>query len=274
MSRAFSIFGYIGGYLGFFQNPCNRGKSGRLYLRMRTFVFFLYFWLTVACSSPIALILWVLDSAGLHAVRPLTGVLVRLWARSLIALLGVRVRTEGLERIPKGEPVCFVSNHQGNFDIAVILACLPGCVGFITKSQALWFPFLNLWILALGGVFLDRDRISKARQAMDKGVDRLRSGASMVVFPEGTRSRGPDMGEFHGGSFKLATRSGASIVPISIQGTYHIWEEKGSIVPASVTLKAGEPVPTRGLDPEGRKALPALVRDRIARALDSTERAG
>ncbi len=236
---------------------------------MRTFVFFLYFWITVAASSPIALVLWALDSAGLRAVRPLTGTLVRVWARSLIALLGVRVRAEGLEHVPKSEPVCYVSNHQGNFDIAVILAYLPGCVGFITKSQALWFPFLNLWILALGGVFLDRERVSRARRAMDKGIGRLRSGASMVVFPEGTRSRGPEMGEFHGGSFKLATRSGTSIVPISIRGTYHIWEEKGSIVPATVTLRVGEPLPTRGLDSEARRALPARVRERIARDLEA-----
>lgn len=241
---------------------------------MRTFGFFFYFWITVAASSPIALILWVLDSAGLHAVRPLTGNLVRLWARSLIALLGVRVRAEGLEAVPKGESVCYVSNHQGDFDIAVILAYLPGCVGFITKSQALWFPFLNLWILALGGVFLDRDRISRARRAMDKGIARLRSGASMVVFPEGTRSRGPEMGEFHGGSFKLATRSEALIVPISIQGTYRIWEEKKRIVPASVTLRAGEPISTRGLDSEGRKALPGRVRERIARNLAAPDREG
>lgn len=234
---------------------------------MRTFVFFLYFWVTVAVSSPMALILWVLDSAGFHAVRPVTGTLVRAWARSLVALLGIRADIEGLERIPKDSSLCYVSNHQGNFDIALILAYLPGCIGFITKSQAAWFPFLNLWIFALGGVFLDRERVSKARRAMDTGIERLKSGAAMAVFPEGTRSRGPVMGEFHNGSFKLATRSGAVIVPISIQGTYRIWEERKSIVPASVTLRAGEPIPTRGMDPETKKSLPALVRARIHEGL-------
>ncbi len=234
---------------------------------MRTFVFFLYFWLTVTVSSPAALILWVLDSAGFHAVRPVTGSLVRIWARSLVALLGIRADIEGLERIPKGSSLCYVSNHQGNFDIALILAYLPGCIGFITKSQAAWFPFLNLWIFALGGVFLDRERVSKARRAMERGIERLKSGAAMAVFPEGTRSRGPVMGEFHNGSFKLATRSGAVIVPISIQGTYRIWEEQRSIVPASVTLRAGEPIPTRGMDPGTKKKLPALVRARINEGL-------
>ncbi len=234
---------------------------------MRTLLFFLYFWVTVALSSPIALILWILDSAGIRAVRPLTGSCVRLWARSLIAVLGTRVRVEGLERIPAEGSVCYVSNHQGNFDIALILAYLPGCIGFITKKEAAWFPFLNLWIFALGGVFLDRERVSKARKAMERGIERLRSGAAMAVFPEGTRSRGPELGEFHNGSFKLATRSGAVIVPISIHGTYRIWEERRRIVPASTALLVGEPVPTRTLDADDRKNLPALVRNRIAEGL-------
>ena len=248
-------------------SPCNLEPEDRLYLGMRTFVFFLYFWVTVAVSSPAALVLWTLDSAGFHFVRPVTGKLVRLWARSLVVLLGIRAGVEGLQRIPKGTSVCYVSNHQGNFDIALILAYLPGCIGFITKSQAAWFPFLNLWIFALGGVFLDRDRVSRARKAMERGIERLKSGAAMAVFPEGTRSRGPVMGEFHNGSFKLATRSGAVIVPISIQGTYRIWEERKSIVPAFVTMRAGEPIPTRGLDAEAKKKLPEVVRARISEGL-------
>ncbi len=237
---------------------------------MRTFVFFLYFWITVSVSSPIALVLWILDSAGLHAVRPVTGTLVRFWARSLVALLGIRVTVEGLERLPDAESLCFVSNHQGNFDIAILLAFLPRCIGFITKSQAAWFPFLNLWIFALGGVFIDREKVSKARAAMDRGIARLRSGAAMAIFPEGTRSRGPRMGEFHNGSFKLATRAGAVIVPISIQGTYRIWEETRSIRPASVSLTVGEPIPTRAMDGDERRRLPELVRVRIARGLEGS----
>ncbi len=235
---------------------------------MRTFAFFLYFWLTVSISSPVALALWILDSAGLHAVRPLTGVLVRFWARSLVALLGVRVSVEGLDRIPSDPALCFVSNHQGNFDIALILAYLPGCIGFITKSQAAWFPFLNLWIFALGGVFLDRERVSRARKALDRGIVRLKSGAAMAVFPEGTRSRGPELGEFHNGSFKLATRADAVIIPVSIDGTFRIWEENHRIVPARAALRVGAPIPTRGLGTEERKRLPNEVRKRIAEGLE------
>ena len=234
---------------------------------MRTVVFFVYFWITVSVSSPIALLLWILDSTGFHAVRPVTGALVRVWARSLIAVLGIRVFIEGLNLIPSKSTVCYVSNHQGNFDIALILAFLPGCIGFITKQEAAWFPFLNLWIFALGGVFLDRKRVSKARKAMDRGIERLRSGAAMAVFPEGTRSRGPEMGEFHTGSFKLATRSGAVIVPISIHGTYKIWEQNKRIVPAAVSLRVGTPVSTRSLESNSRKNLPSLVRERIEEGL-------
>lgn len=267
MSRAFPDFGCNDADIA---SPptCNQGDHTALYCSMRTLVFFLYFWVTVSVLSPIAFVLWVLDSAGLHSVRTVTGALVRLWARSLVGLLGIRVTVKGLDRIPNEKSLCFVSNHQGNFDIALLLAFLPRCIGFITKSQAAWFPFLNLWIFALGGVFINRKKVSKARAAMERGIARLRSGAAMAIFPEGTRSRGPRMGEFHNGSFKLATRSGAVIVPISIQGTYRIWEESRSIRPGPVTLSVSEPIPTLGLDVDGRRKLPELVRDRIARGLE------
>ena len=234
---------------------------------MRTFIFFLYFWITVTLSSPIALVLWILDSLGMHAVRAVTGGFVRIWARSLLALLGIHTTVAGLERLPRDGPLCFVSNHQGDFDIVLILAFLPRCVGFITKSQAAWIPFLNLWIFALGGVFIKRNKVSQAGKAMERGIRRLRSGGAMAIFPEGTRSRGPRMGEFHNGSFKLATRAEAVIIPLSIQGTYRIWEEHRRIVPGSVSLEVGEPIPTSGLDPAGRKRLPELVRGHIAEAL-------
>ncbi|HSV55763.1 MAG TPA: lysophospholipid acyltransferase family protein [Magnetospirillaceae bacterium] len=226
---------------------------------MLAYMFIAYFWITVSLSSPLALILWILDAAGFRAARSATGFIVRAWARSLVALVGIRAEVSGLDRIPRQGPICYISNHQGNFDIVLILAYLPGCIGFITKSQAVWAPFLNIWILALGGVFIDRRNIRSAHMAMKRGSARLQSGGVMAIFPEGTRSRGPSMGQFRNGSFKLATKAGAVIVPVSIQGTYRIWEETGRLKPAAVSLRVHEPLATRGIDLEGRKRLPEQV---------------
>ena len=200
---------------------------------IRTTIFFIYFWLIVPLSSPAALALRALDLLGVRQARPLIGYLVRAWARSVLWIMGAHVRVSGQSLLPEEERVCFVSNHQGDLDILLILAHIPRTVGFVTKSQAAWIPFLNIWIWALGSVFIDRKRVAKAHTAIERGMSRIRSGAAMVIFPEGTRSRGPLMGPFHNGSFKLATRTEACIVPLSIQGTYHAWEEHKRIVPCA-----------------------------------------
>lgn len=85
----------------------------------------------------------------------------------------------------------------------------------------------------------------------------------MAIFPEGTRSRGPRLGTFHNGSFKLATKAEATILPVTIQGSYKVWEEFKRIKPARVALAIGKPIPTRGMSVEERKHLPERVRQSI-----------
>ena len=230
---------------------------------IRTVLFFLFFWASVIVSSPIAIVFWLLDSLGVRNVRLVAGAFVRRWSRTILRALGVRAVVSGLGAIPKDERICYVANHQGDLDIVLILAYMPGCVGFITKSQAAWMPFLNLWIFAIGGVFINRRNIRSARGSIERGIRRIRSGAGMAIFPEGTRSRGPQMGPFRNGSFKLATRAEATIVPLAIQGTYKVWEERKKIVPSDVYLSVGEPIRTQGMSAEERKTLPELVRRRI-----------
>jgi 1-acyl-sn-glycerol-3-phosphate acyltransferase len=235
---------------------------------MRTILFFTYLWLSLAASFPLAVLVLVLRLVGLGrlAARPVQA-FARLWASSVLAVIGVRLSAEGLERIPRNAGVCFVGNHQGDLDTIIALALIDRPFGFTAKKEAMFFPFLGLWVALLGGVFIDRKSARKAAAAIRKGAASIGSGRSMIIFPEGTRSRGPRMLDFRPGAFKLATLSDAPIVPVTIDGSYAVWEAENRIRPGSVRVVFHEPVPTAGLGPEERRALSARVRGIIASAL-------
>jgi 1-acyl-sn-glycerol-3-phosphate acyltransferase len=120
---------------------------------------------------------------------------------------------------------------------------------------------------AMHCVFMDRSNIKQSVESINKGIDNLRQGYSVIIFPEGTRSRGPEMGEFKSGSFKLATRTGIPIVPVAIKNTYRIWEEKKRIRPAMVEMIISEPVETDYLSKEELKELPSKIKNIIMEKL-------
>lgn len=235
---------------------------------IRTILFYLWFWVSLALTIPIVVPYLLLMALGLH--RPFTRALhagARAWARSVVWATGSRVTVEGAENVPREGGVCMVGNHQGSLEVPIVLATLPRAPGFVAKREALFTPILNLWIIALGGVFIHRGNARKAMKAIDAGVERLKAGGIVLVYPEGTRSRGDRIGEFKHGSFKLATKAGVPIVPVTVDGSWHVWEEKRRICPADVRVTMHPAIPTAGLSPDERKALPEKVRDVIASAL-------
>lgn len=237
---------------------------------LRTILFYTHFWLTLILSSPLIFLYVALMPLGLHrAFCGLLGAGARAWARTVVWATGATVTVLGAENVPKSGGVCLVGNHQGSMEIPIVIATLPRTPGFITKREALFLPFLNLWILALGGVFIHRKSARKARAAIERGAKRLREGAVMIIYPEGTRSRGDHLGVFKPGSFKLATLAGVPIVPVTVDGSWRVWEEHKRIRPAPIRVTMHPPIATAGLSAEERKALPERVRAVIAAALPS-----
>lgn len=238
----------------------------------RTILFFTFLWLSLIASFPLALVILFFRLIGLgrFAAVPLQ-YLAQLWARMILYVMGVRLSVEGLERVPRGTGVCFVGNHQGDLDTIIALALIDRPFGFTAKKEAMFFPFLGLWVALLGGVFIDRKSARKAFVSIKKGAERIGAGGAMIIFPEGTRSRGPEMREFRAGSFKLATLSDAPIVPVTIDGSYRVWEEAKRIRPGAVRVVFHEPIPTVGLGAAERRALSSRVRTAIGSALPQVE---
>jgi 1-acyl-sn-glycerol-3-phosphate acyltransferase len=169
-----------------------------------------------------------------------------------------------MENIPADKTVLFVSNHQSDLDILVFLALAPMPIGFVAKVEMLKVPVLRKWMKYIGCVFLDRDDIRQTAKVILEGIEILKRGHSLVVFPEGTRSRTGEPLPFKPGSLKLATKSKACIVPVTISGSYKIMEGNGyRIKPADIDIVFHPPVYTDDLTAEEAKELPAKVENTI-----------
>lgn len=203
-----------------------------------------------AVGSPITLVLFIcvllaslVDRSGnlVHSISAF-------WFRIILALSGVRVEVTGVENVPADRPVIFISNHQGAFDIPVLQACLPVQFRWVAKRSLFSIPVVG-WTMRLARyIAIDRENPQKAAQSMEAAAEKIKGGTSVIVFPEGTRSDTGELLPFKRGSFLLAARSGVDIVPVALNGT-NVIMKRGSlkIAPARVTLRIGEPMPTRGV---------------------------
>jgi 1-acyl-sn-glycerol-3-phosphate acyltransferase len=212
-------------------------------------------------AIPLGILAFILSYLGLK--RPMAWVIYsigRIWALILIKCTGCDLRISGREHIPARGGVCFVSNHASVFDIILALALIGRPFGFVAKKELLLIPFINMWISLLGGLFIDRKNIRKAMATINRGIRRLKAGDGMLIFPEGTRSKGKGLLPFHSGSLKLATQAGVPIVPMAISGSYDVFEKTYRVQAAPVRVVFSPPVSTADLPPEERKK---ILTDRI-----------
>lgn len=208
---------------------------------LRTIIWFIFFWVKLVLYLP----------SYYKAKRMSDPVLrgtyadekAREWMGDLLKLAGCRVTVKGLENVPKDRAVLFVANHQSNFDIPLMITKLPGKKGFIAKIETLKMPFVSEWMKFMNCVFMDRSDLRKQVKSISEGVSILKSGHSMVLFPEGTRSPNGELLEFKPGGMKLATKSGAPIVPVTINHSMNLMK-KGTmkITPADVVIIISEPI--------------------------------
>lgn len=235
----------------------------------RTFFWFIYFWIYLIVIQPDLIRVNRLEKQGKTAEHDrLTNQTAKKWAHALVKLAGVTVEIRGEENIPTEGSVLFVSNHQGNFDIPILLGYIDKPKAFIAKIELLKLPLIRTWMTHLKCVFMDRSDIRQSLKVINQAASHLKEGYSMVIFPEGTRSKSESLGEFKPGSLKLALKAGVPIVPIAIRGSYKIMEQNGFIIkPAHVEITILEPISTAGLTKEQASELPEKVREIIKHGL-------
>ena len=185
------------------------------------------------------------------------------WAKFIINMIGIKVEVRGEENLPKGNCV-FIMNHQGALDIPTILGSIDKPMGFISKKEMLKIKPLSYWMKQMKCIFIDRENIRESVKAINQGITYVKSGYSMAIFPEGTRSKGPVVGEFKKGSLKLGIKSGALIVPIAIDGTYKAREANhNKLTKANVILTIFKPINPNELSKEEQNGLSQKIRDDI-----------
>lgn len=190
------------------------------------------------------------------------------WSRTIMKLTGSKIEVEGQDLIPNG-PVVFISNHEGNFDIPTLLGFVDKPFGFISKIEVKKVPIISSWMEVINCVFLDRKDRRQAIRSIREGTEILRKGHSLVIFPEGTRSKGGTMDEFKSGSFRLATDAEVPIIPICIIGTSNVFEKNGRLIkPALIKVKILPPVKAARYKEMNNKEIAALVERTIREELE------
>ncbi len=199
-----------------------------------------HFWLVVitVLTALIVIVLGPFDRQGKAAQR-----MARWWARNLVRVARIPLEVRGLEHLAPGQAYVFAANHRSNFDIFTLLTVLPGRLLFVAKKSLFQIPLFGPALSRMGSVPLERENLRQAMKSLEVAATRVKAGASMIIFPEGTRVTTPELIPFKKGVFLMASKAGQPIVPVSLSGTRFI-QPRGAlqIRPGPVRVVISPPI--------------------------------
>lgn len=172
----------------------------------------------------------------------------------------------GVENIPN-QPCVFISNHQAMFDGFLLISNINRLTGFIAKKEIKKIPLIRSWLSAMHTIYIDRKNIREGIKSINEGVENLKKGYSMIIFPEGTRSLKSEMAEFKRGSMKLALKANVPIVPITIDGTYKVLEVGNKVRGHNVKMIIHKPIYLETLSELEKRNLSKIIHDIIENSL-------
>lgn len=170
------------------------------------------------------------------------------WGNYLVDHFNIDLTVHGRENLPEEGPVVYICNHQGFADIPILCATLDKFqMGFIARDNLKQLPLYGTWMRRIRSVMIKRDDPRASLKAISEGIEYIEQGFSLVLFPEGTRSKDNEVHEFKKGSLKLATKPGVPIVPLTLDGSRDIYEATGVLRSGKVDVLIHPPVPTAGM---------------------------
>jgi len=190
--------------------------------------------------------------------------IARLWARFILFVSRIKVTVNGLSNVDPANSYIYMSNHQSNFDIPVLLTYIPGQFRWLAKAELFKIPIFGHGMRGAGYISIDRFDRHSAFQSIDQAAKKIKDGVSVMIFPEGTRSTDGSIRPFKKGGFIMAVDSGVPIVPVIIRGTWPIMSKDSlRINPGDVHLEIKQPIDTSGFTRDTKDILIDRVRAAI-----------
>ena len=207
------------------------------------------------------------NTGDISVYKPFVDKELRNWLNPLVKAAGVDIIAKGQENIPQDEAVIYVPNHQGIFDMPALILNTPTPCGFIAKKELQKVPVVRTWMWLLDCVFIDRENKREARVAIKEAIELINKGRSMVIFPEGTRSKDGIPLPFKSGVMMIAKETKAKIVPVVLEGIIDRFEKTKNITPGTITVTFLPAIETENLSRDEMKAMPEQIRSQILEVL-------
>jgi len=204
-----------------------------------------------ACIATLILVIPVVTAGLLSRTGNLAFSITKIWAYTMLAVSFVRTEIKNKARITTGQSYIIISNHQSHYDILALVTTLGIQFRWFIKKEILKVPLFGYALYAARNIYLDRSDTARAIESINKGMDRLPTGAGVMVFAEGTRSVDGRIQEFKKGGFMAAVVRKLPILPVTVNGSRRVLP-KGSLVvkPGRIQVVIGDPIDTHGYTTE------------------------
>ncbi len=219
---------------------------------------------TLICGSAIIVV------GRIPAARGLVEKFIHAWAMAWMVPAGCRLEVIGREKVATSKSYVVVANHLSNFDVMVCFKALPVPIRYLAKKELFSIPLLATAMRSIGIVEVDRQARSAAIESVNQQSSKvIQHGDSLIIYPEGTRSRDGTLRTFKKGAFTMAVAAGMPVLPVTIHGTYEMWKPGGKTIrPGHVTVIIDDAIPTEGLGREDVDDLRNRVRAVIEARFD------
>lgn len=224
-------------------------------------------WISMCASfATVALFIPITVAALMSSTGNLAFTLSRVWAFFMLKATGVRVIIRNREKICKGTSYVIISNHQSAYDILALVTSLGIQFRWIIKKELRGVPLFGYALYVSRNIFIDRSDSHKAIESINKGMDRLPPGTSVMFFAEGTRSSSRTVGEFKKGGFVMAMEKGLPILPVTVNGSRKVLPGKNlAFNPGTIEVVMGDPIEATDFSKDNLKALVDSTREVIVK---------
>lgn len=227
------------------------------------------FYLIFIILNTVVLALLVIMVSPFDRKRNLVHYIGRFWALLNVYLSGTRLVIRGREKIEKGCSYIVMANHQSLFDVWALIGMLPLQLRWIIKSGIRKAPIFGYALDRMGHIYVDRSRRKDTVRSLEEALHKIRERASVVIFPEGTRSNDGHLQKFHAGGSIIAIRSGVPILPVTVNGgRFVLPKDTLALMPGKIEVVVGDVIDPGMFDENSKDELMRAVKSAIGKNLD------